>query len=233
MEEQKQLSEGDVTLSKQSYAIEKVEKEKSMQEGLNDWEQIKRQLDRMHKIDSVSEVPKGYLAEAIKCSTCAVKNHCPQSSPNSKGCTLRYNSYLTYLKMCYNPQKEIIELENAYASIKGDLMVAQLELNKSGEVLSKNYLEMMKLAKDILIAIHKIKYGTKTSVQIDKQVTINDIRTKIFEVEGKIIDKEQEKKEQTINEEVNEVQDIIGRIEEEVDKGNHNGTGQTSNTEEV
>lgn len=152
-----------------------------VQDGKDEWGLVKSKKGYLKTITDVEE-RKDVLAEFTKCSTCPIGSVCPSCDMNDRGCALRYNAYVNWIKNSKDCSKEVTEIEDLYGLMKGQLAVEQLKMIKDGKLNSRTFMEMMKDMIEALTVLHKIKYGTKTTIDVQKTITLQDIRAKMFDI---------------------------------------------------
>ena len=132
----------------------------------------------------------------IKCSNCKIHEVCPMKDPKNRGCSLRLKMAVQRLKNMDSKKMEVYMLEELNDWIFGELEIKKIEMMAKGKFeFDKDTRDTLKLLKDSLAETHKAKHGSK--VQVNKQLSYDEIRSKMVEVEAEIVDEVKEDKSET------------------------------------
>ena len=95
-----------------------------------------------------------------------------------------YNEFILWIKKKTGKEiREIIELEELYTVLKTDFISRSLDKILDGKPLSIIELQEIKLLRDTLEVLNKVKYGTK--ITTEKKITFEDI-TKTYQEAKKV-----------------------------------------------
>ena len=127
------------------------------------------------------------VSNLAKCSLCPIKDTCPYFDPEDKGCLVRYNAMVDWVKKTnMKDLTEVRELEDMYMRLRGDLEVEELIALSKGKSYNERIMLKMRLGKEMLQDMHKMKHGSK--LEIKNYISFEDIRKKFMQI--KIEDKD-------------------------------------------